>query len=654
MKLSASLVTAIVAVLFLFFSLTVSSCSKKKENETKKEQKTVQKTGEKKQDIYKVELGKSPAKGVANASATMVVFSDFQCPFSKRFFELTDKIMSDYKDKISFVFKHYPLNFHKDAKSAAKAAIAAEKQGKFWEMYKKLFENQKELSDENYKLWAKELGLDVVKFEADLISAEVEATLNTDMKQGSDFGVRGTPTIFINGARIVGLNQPVIDQTIKEQLAKGEELRASRSKNIYAELIKEGLGQYKIPAPVIPRDIYKVDLPAGTPIFGDKDALITMILIDDFECPFCGKLYTTFEELKKEYAGKIRIAYINMPLQFHAKAKPAAYGAMAAHKQGKFWEMHDLLFKTQKEWSKEADFNIWLDKKAEELMLDGAKFKKDRESAEIKELVEKDIQFAEKIGVKGTPGTFINGRFVGGAYPKESFDKVIKEELERAMKLSQEKNIKGDALYLELIKDGKIEVASRERKQTEDPNKIYDIVLAGHEPVKGSKKAQITLVEYSDFQCPHCKRGSITMNELLSDYKGSVKVVFKNWPMGFHKQAEAAAKFGIAVKKLFGDDKFWKINELLFEKQTEWSVAGYEKFFEKYAKEADLNWAKIKKEMESPKTEEILKKDLLEAQKLNIRGVPTFFVNGKKFTGSQPKQAFKILIDEKLKEKVKK
>lgn len=640
----------LLVVMVLILAIAVMPSCKKKGTE-QEETKTEVKKDDKKGELYKVEIGNAAVVGDALSPVTIINFSDFQCPFSKRSFDLMDKFMTDYKGKVRYVFKHFPLGFHQDARPAARAAIAAQKQGKFWEMYKKLFDNQKALNQENLRIYAKELGLDMEKYEKDYADQTTDDQLNDDVKQGNIFGVRGTPTIFINGIRVVGADAAVIDKTIKDQIALGEQVKSAGKNDVYAEIVKDGQTQYIPPkrqAPLIPKDIYKIDLPAGAPMSGSKDAPVTIILFDDFECPFCGRLHATFEDVKKEFGDKLRIVFVNLPLKFHKNAIPMAKASLAAQKQGKFWEMYDKLFTEQPIWKKENDLGAYLEKTAKDLGIDPVKFKKDMDDPKTAEMVDKDSKFAEKIGIRGTPASFVNGRFVGGAYPVESFQAVIKEELERA-KPFIEKGLKGDELYNELVKEGKPELVTKRESQEEDPGRVYDVKLSGTEPMKGSKNAAVTIVEFSDHQCPFCKKGAATMRELAMEYRDKVKIYFKHMPLGFHQQAIPAAKYTIAVKKLYGDEKFYKISDMLFENQQEWSAGDMEKAFEKYAKANAMDWANIKKEMETPETDKILKDDMAEASKHGVRGVPGFFVNGKLLSGAQPKERFKMMIDEILK-----
>ena len=122
----------------------------------------------------------------------------------------------------------------------------------------------------------------------------------------------------------------------------------------------------------------------------------------------------------------MKIVFKHLPLAMHKNAKPAAAATEAAHRQGKFWEMHDLVFANQRQLSAEKYYEF-----AGTLGLDVAKFKKDFASAEIKKVVDTDAKEANSLGVTGTPAFFINGSFLSGAKPFEAFKEVIDKELGR-------------------------------------------------------------------------------------------------------------------------------------------------------------------------------------------------------------------------------
>ena len=133
-----------------------------------------------------------------------------------------DQVLKAYPNEVKFVYKEFPLtSIHQNALNAAKAAVAAQKQGKFWEMHDKLFANQRTLSPDNLKQYAKEIELDEAKFEKDMTSPEVQEQLDADMKLAQEADVRGTPTLFLNGKRVMnrsfeGLKQ-MIDEALKQK-----------------------------------------------------------------------------------------------------------------------------------------------------------------------------------------------------------------------------------------------------------------------------------------------------------------------------------------------------------------------------------------------------------------------------------------------------
>ncbi len=176
---------------------------------------------------YEVPIGSSPVKGPKQAPVTIVEFSDFQCPYCARSVEALKEIDNKYKGKIKFVFKHFPLeNIHPLARSAARASMAAMKQGKFWEYHDTLLNNQSMWSrgdkDAMFEQYAKGLGLSVEQFRKDLAADKDDKQINEDMALAKKLNVGSTPTFFINGVPMRGLGAPsyfykVIDAVMKEK-----------------------------------------------------------------------------------------------------------------------------------------------------------------------------------------------------------------------------------------------------------------------------------------------------------------------------------------------------------------------------------------------------------------------------------------------------
>jgi protein-disulfide isomerase len=153
--------------------------------------------------VYSLPLEGSYVFGKPDAPATITVFNDYQCPYCSRFYPAAHDAVKALPDKVKLVLKHYPLPFHQNAKSAAKAALAAGLQGKFYEMSDLLFQNATALSDDKYKELAKQVGINVDQFTKDLKDkdAEFEKKIQADMALAQQADVQGTPTYFLNGKK---------------------------------------------------------------------------------------------------------------------------------------------------------------------------------------------------------------------------------------------------------------------------------------------------------------------------------------------------------------------------------------------------------------------------------------------------------------------
>jgi protein-disulfide isomerase len=384
--------------------------------------------------VFKVDVpSDSPARGPKGAKVTVVVWSDFQCPFCSRAVPTLKELERSYGKDLRVVFRHQPLSFHDKAKGAAVASMAAHEQGKFWEMHDKLFENQQGLGDDTYLRLARELGLNEARFKAALANPKYAQLVDRDASEGSKVGADGTPTFFVNGRQLVGA-QPV-DQfkaMIDEEMKKADKLLAAGTKpdQLYAKINADNVAAAPA-APAAPQGggapapaaVQNIEV-GKAPVKGDKNAPVTIVAYSDFQCPFCSRVLPTLKELEQAYGKKIRVAFKNQPLPFHENARPAAAAALAAHEQGKFWEMHDKLFANQQALDRAS-----LLRYAKELGLNEAKFTAALDSQKLKDQIDADQAEAGRVGANGTPTFFINGRQLVGAQPTAEFKKLIDEEL---------------------------------------------------------------------------------------------------------------------------------------------------------------------------------------------------------------------------------
>ncbi len=360
---------------------------------------------------HDIPIGNSMVKGNKKAPITLVEFTDFECPFCARFHPVVEEVLKEFPKDVKAVLKNFPLGFHKNAKPAAKATLAAGDQGKYWEMVDAVLKNGKQLSDEKYVELAKEIGLNVGKFQKALKNndAKYEQQIKDDMDLAQKVGVRGTPTFFIGGYQTRSRDL----DSYKKEIA----------------LIKEGkpIMVPKPPARPPAPDLNKVhDIDIGkSHVKGQKNAKVTIVEFSDLECPFSARFHPVLEEVVKAYPKDVKVVFKNFPLGFHKNAKPAAKATMAAGEQGKYWEMVDIVLKNGKQLGSEK-----YEEFAKEIGLNVDKFKKDLASkdAEYEQIIKDDMGLASKVGVRGTPTFFLNGKLTRSR-DLESYKKEIDEIL---------------------------------------------------------------------------------------------------------------------------------------------------------------------------------------------------------------------------------
>jgi protein-disulfide isomerase len=183
-------------------------------------------------------------------------------------------------------------------------------------------------------------------------------------------------------------------------------------------------------------------------------------------------------------------------------------------------------------------------------------------------------------------------------------------------------------------------------QQQPQPQENLEVEI-GDSPVKGSKGANVTIVEFSDYQCPFCgKFFEETLSQIDKDYikTGKVKLVFKDFPLDFHEEAQKAAEAARCVREQIGDLGYYRMHDKMFSNQDKLSVENYKK----WARELDVDGKKFDSCLDTGKYEDAVKEDLAYGQELGVSGTPAFFVNGKLIEGAQPYSVFKQIIDSEL------
>lgn len=171
--------------------------------------------------VVDVDIAGAPIKGPADAPVTLVLFTDFECPYCHQIVPLLDEIMAKNPKTLKLAFKNMPLKMHRFAEPAARAALAAQEQGKFWQFHDRLFA-EKKLSEEVIRQIAVDLKLDMAKFDKDMASPEIQAKIQKDIADAQNAGVSGTPTVYINGRVPKQRSFEGFQQLINEELQKKE------------------------------------------------------------------------------------------------------------------------------------------------------------------------------------------------------------------------------------------------------------------------------------------------------------------------------------------------------------------------------------------------------------------------------------------------
>jgi len=184
------------------------------------------------------------------------------------------------------------------------------------------------------------------------------------------------------------------------------------------------------PAEVLGAEDFNKITSGGAAVKGEENAVITIVEFSEYQCPYCKRYVDeTYSQLWKEYGDKIRYVFHDYPLPFHSHAQKMAEVARCAGDQGKYWEMHDLLFKNNETWSSKEDVSADIKSYAQQLGLDLEEFNNCLDSGKYTQTVKDDMALGQAVGVQGTPTFFINGKRLVGAQPFASFKAIIDAEL---------------------------------------------------------------------------------------------------------------------------------------------------------------------------------------------------------------------------------
>lgn len=583
-----------------------------------------------------------PYKGNLDATVVIEEFSDYQCPYCARW--ATQTLPSLSQDQLAsgeavLIYYDFPLSSHPQAPLASNAARCAGEQDitYYWQMHDMLFARTSEWSHNNANVtfvqFGQEIDLpDMASFQSCVENNQYEAEIEADYQLGLSRNVGSTPTFFLNNQILIGA-QPldVFNQAITA-LANGQTL-ANQQQQPTANNIA-------MPTPVaVPVEAEMVAFAAG-----DPNAPVQIVEYTDYQCPFCQyHALTTLPQILSEMIDNGRVHYVlkDLPLdQLHPNARIASKAARCAGEQEAYLEMHDALFAQQETWQNQNNLNIkaTFNQMAADLSLNTIIFDACLNSSEHDAAIQANVAEAFSYGINSTPTFFVNGYMLRGAQEFDVFTQVVEwaenGELEDQVRASIEA-----AMAAQQGQQG--------QQQPQGPTERVDIPTDNAYSV-GDANAPITIIEYTDFQCPFCARHfQQTYPQLKEQYidTGIVRYVFKDFPLrSIHPQAQISAE---AARCAGEQEAYVEMHHILFAKQGEWSgQANINDLFVGYASELGLDADVFRSCLDTGKYQTAVDADFNEARELGLMGTPSFFINGYFFSGTLPLDTFTQVIEQ--------
>jgi len=392
----------------------------------------------------------------------------------------------------------------------------------------------------------------------------------------------------------------------------------------------------------------------GAPQRGPADALVTVVIFSDFQCPFCSRVTPTLERVMETYGNDVRLVFRHNPLPFHPNAMVAAEASMEAFAQRGpvgFWQMHDLLFENQRDLERAS-----LETYAAQIGLDVGRFRLALDGHVHQAAIQADMALAARIGARGTPTFFVNGRSLVGAQPFESFQDAI-DGARAAAQARVARGVPRARLYDQILAEAREQAPPPPARPTpppepeDDPTRRWAIGDGASSPVRGPRTAQVTIQVFSDFQCPFCSRALPTIERVMTTYGTRVRFVFRHYPLPFHQWAREAAELSVEIRRQRGDAGFWQFHDLVFENQRVVMDAATPRqgLLELASRVRGVNVRAAERALDQHTHEAAVDADMdaVRGSGASI-GTPTFFINGRLLAGAQPFERFQALIDEEL------
>lgn len=383
---------------------------------------------------------------------------------------------------------------------------------------------------------------------------------------------------------------------------------------------------------------------------GDPTAPIQVVEFTDYQCPYCARhALDTMPVLIENLVDSGRVFYTikDLPLdQIHPEARSASVAARCAGEQDAYLEMHDAIFSSQQYWSGtgvQAD-ELFIELAAD-MDLYVEKFTSCIADSDTAANVQDNFEEAMVLNVNSTPFFFIDGYAISGAQPYEVFEMAV--VLAEQGELDDVIEAQARQVYQDLL-DQEAAQAAAPPLAPPSPTKPLEVSLDDAYSI-GDPDAPVTIVEYTDYQCPFCARHALqAFGQIAENFvdKGQVQYVFKDMPLtSIHPQAALAAEAARCAGAQ-DDDAFVTMHDVLFDNQGEWSgKSNAADLFSDYATEIGLDNANFESCITNHEFEAAVQADVQEAMQLGITGTPAFIINGQLMFGAQPFEVFENAVD---------
>jgi protein-disulfide isomerase len=368
-------------------------------------------------------------------------------------------------------------------------------------------------------------------------------------------------------------------------------------------------------------------------VWGGRKPLITIVWFGDLECPHTRHAYTTMVALERAFGDELRIAFRHRPLSIHTRARPAARVAAGLRR-----EKGDLVFRSflsSVSASSDAPTTERLEAWVEGVGGDRSRVNEWMNQRETESELARDLAIAALYDVRETPTFFVNGIRIEGDLPFDDFKPIVEKELSAARALMALGTPLAD-IYAARVRKNMLGLGTDVVSRTCP-------AIAGS-PARGPNDALVTIVEFSDFECPFCKRVQTSLQTVLARHGGDVRLVWKNFPLDFHPHARPAATFALEAEKRGGPAKFWKVHDRLFASQSNLDEAGLASIAAEVGLDGDALLDAVRRRSHDAKIEA----DVKLAKQLGVRGTPTFFINGRVLAGAQPAERFEAVVQEEI------